>query len=69
MRVILVVLAIPLAVAVNVVRVTGTAILADHWEAIAFGFYHAFSGWLVFLTGLGALWLIALFLDRFEKGA
>lgn len=69
LRMILVVLAIPLAVAVNVVRVTGTAILADHWETAAFGFYHAFSGWLVFLIGLGALWLIALVLHGFEKGA
>jgi exosortase len=69
MRIALVVLAIPLAVAVNVVRVTGTAILADHWEAVAFGFYHSFSGWLVFLMGLCALWLIARVLHHFEKGA
>jgi len=67
MRIALVLLAIPLAVAVNVVRVTGTAILADHWEAIAFGFYHSFSGWLVFLMGLSALWLIARVLHHFEK--
>jgi exosortase len=67
-RIVLVVLAIPLAVAVNVVRVTGTAVLADHWEAIAYGFYHSFSGWLVFLMGFGALWLITGALHHFEKG-
>lgn len=68
-RVALLALAVPLAIAVNVVRVTGTAVLADHWAAIAFGFYHSFSGWLVFVVGFGALWLVALTLHHFEKGA
>lgn len=66
-RIALVLLAIPLAIAVNVVRVTVTAVLADHWEAIAYGFYHSFSGWLVFLMGLGALWLMSVALHYFEK--
>jgi exosortase len=69
MRLALVVLSIPLAIAVNVVRVTGTAVLADHWEEVAFGFYHSFSGWLVFLMGFGALWLVASILHHFEREA
>jgi len=58
-RVALVVLSIPLAIVVNVVRVAGTAILADYNHDFALGFYHAFSGWLVFVAGLGLLYLTA----------
>jgi exosortase len=58
-RVLLVLLSVPLAIAVNVVRVTGTAILADVRLDFAMGFYHAFSGWLVFILGFGCLWLLA----------
>jgi exosortase/archaeosortase family protein len=48
-----------LAIAVNVMRVTGTAILADYQPELAMGYYHSFSGWLVFLLGFGLLWLLA----------
>jgi exosortase/archaeosortase family protein len=44
---------IPIAIAVNVLRVTGTAILADHQPQLAMGFYHSFSSWLIFLVGFG----------------
>jgi exosortase len=57
-RVLLVVLSVPLAVAVNVIRVSGTAILADYHPEAAMGFYHSFSGWLVFLIGFSSLWCI-----------
>ena len=57
-RVLLCLLSVPLAIAVNVVRVTGTALLADYQPDLAEGFYHAFSGWLVFVLGFALLWLI-----------
>jgi len=63
-RMLLVVLSIPLAVGVNVVRVAGTAILADYNAELAIGFYHSFAGWLVFLAGFGALFVIAKLLSR-----
>jgi exosortase len=47
--------AIPIAIAVNVLRVAGTAIIADYHAEFAMGFYHSFSGWLVFLLGFAAL--------------
>jgi exosortase len=50
-RVLLVLLSAPLSIAVNVLRVAGTAILADYNEQFALGFYHAFAGWLVFVVG------------------
>jgi exosortase len=57
-RILLLLISVPLAIAVNVLRVTGTAILADYRPEFAEGFYHSFSGWLVFVLGFGALWLI-----------
>lgn len=58
-RLTLLVLAIPLAIAVNIVRVAGTAIIADYNQEFAEGFYHSFSGWLVFMAGFGGLYLLA----------
>jgi exosortase len=58
-------LSIPLAISVNIVRVTGTAIIADYHREIAQGFYHSFSGWLVFVAGFGAQYLLTLALARF----
>lgn len=63
-RLVLFAISIPLAVAINVVRVTATAILADYNQEFAMGLYHLFSGWLVFLAGLGVLYALALLLHR-----
>jgi exosortase/archaeosortase family protein len=63
-RVVLFLFSVPLAIAVNVVRVTGTAVLADHKPEFALGFYHAFSGWLVFTLGFAALWLTGKLLAK-----
>jgi exosortase len=60
--------AIPIAIGVNVLRVTGTAILADYRPEWAMGFYHLFEGWMVFLLGFAALFgvakLFSFLLDR-----
>ena len=58
-RTLLFLFAIPLSIAVNIIRITGTAILADFHEQFALGFYHSFSGWLVFLLGFGLLYSAA----------
>jgi exosortase len=63
-RVILAAIAIPLAIGINILRVAGTAIIADYDQEYAMGFYHSFSGWLVFVAGFGALYLIARLLRR-----
>ncbi len=71
-RVLLFVLSVPLAIAVNVVRVAGTAVLADYRMEFALGFYHMLSGWLVFVVGFGVLWLVgkAVFrVTRWERRA
>jgi exosortase len=56
-RLALLALSVPIAVAVNVVRIVGTASLVEHDERFAMGFYHAFSGWLIFVLGIGMLWI------------
>lgn len=64
-RITLLLLAAPLAIGVNIIRVAGTAIIADYNPALAEGFYHSFSGWLVFMAGFAALYLFAQILHRF----
>ena len=56
-RVGLFVLAIPIAILFNVIRVTGTALLAERDPDLAMGFYHSLSGWLIFVAGFGTLLL------------
>ena len=58
-RILLFALAVPLAIVVNVVRVAGTALIADYNQEFAEGFYHSFSGWLIFVAGFGTLYLCA----------
>jgi len=65
-RILLFLLSIPFAIAVNVLRVTGTALLADYKVELAMGFYHSFSGWLVFVAGFGVLWFAGKLLFRTE---
>ena len=66
-RVLLVVLAIPIAIGMNVLRVTGTAIIAEHNQQYALGYYHSFSGWLVFLVGFGFVALAAKVLHAWTE--
>ena len=46
-----------------------TAILADYDESFAMGFYHMFSGWVVFVGGLGLLYVTAMVLNRYLDGS
>jgi exosortase len=68
-HILLMVLSIPLGIAVNVIRVTGTAVLADYHLAFALGFYHIFSGWLVFLLGFSMLWMLGKLVFRATRTA
>jgi exosortase/archaeosortase family protein len=47
----IVVMSIPIAIAANAFRVTGTGVLANYWGVeAAEGFYHTFEGWLIFVV-------------------
>jgi exosortase len=57
--------AIPIAIVANAVRVAGTG-LAAHWfgRAAAEGFFHGFSGWLLFVTAFAALIAVQTLANR-----
>jgi exosortase len=67
MRAILFFSSIPIAIAANVLRVTGTAVLAEYRLDLAMGFYHSFSGWLVFVVAFGGLMLFCTGLRAMES--
>lgn len=58
-------LSIPLSIGINVLRIAGTAVIADYQETFALGFYHSFSGWLVFVCGFAVLYAFSLTLHRY----
>jgi exosortase len=61
-RILLAVVTIPIAIISNGLRVAGTGIAAHHFGAAAAeGFFHTFSGWLVFLTATMMLLAVGRF--------
>jgi exosortase len=60
-------LAIPAAIAINVVRVTATALMAREDPSLAEGFFHSFSGWVVFIVGFGLLYAVATGIAWIER--
>jgi exosortase len=64
-RAILVASAVPIAIAANAGRVAATGVLAHVFgEEVAQGFFHGFSGWLVFLAAFVLLCLEGVVLTR-----
>jgi exosortase len=60
-RVVLAVSSLPIAVAANVARIFGTGLCVQYWDPEkAMGFFHEFSGWLMFLVSLSCLYLVHL---------
>lgn len=56
---------IPIAVAANALRIFGTGICVQYWDPQkAMGFFHEFSGWLMFLASLACLYLVHLLMVR-----
>ena len=64
-KAILILSAIPIALLANILRVSGTGILAHFFgDRVARGFLHEFSGLTVFLFGLGLLFLVYSLLKK-----
>ena len=58
-RVILALASIPIAVTANVVRIVGTGLCVQYWDPDkALGFFHEFSGWVMFVISLVCLYLV-----------
>jgi exosortase len=61
---------IPIAIVANAARVTGTGVLAHYYGAeAAHGFFHTFSGWLVFAVAFLLLVGVARVLSRIPSRA
>lgn len=58
-RVALAVASLPIVVAANSLRIVGTGLLVQYWNPDkAEGFFHLFSGWLIFVASLTMLYLV-----------
>jgi exosortase len=63
--VILVVAAAPIAILTNALRVSGTGVLAHSYGTrVADGFFHSFSGWVIYITAAVLLFATGWILDR-----
>jgi exosortase len=63
-RVVLALASIPIAVAANSARIIGTGLCVQYWDPVkAMGFFHEFSGWLIFLVSLSLLYLVHKLMD------
>ncbi len=61
---------IPTALGVNALRVAGTGIIGNYWGAKwAEGFFHSFSGWLLFIAAAATMLGIGLVSARFRRAA
>ncbi len=58
-RVALALISIPVAVFANAVRIVGTGLCVQYWNPDkAVGFFHEFSGWLMFIVSLCCLYVV-----------
>ena len=58
-RTALVLASIPIAIATNAVRILGTGLCVRYWDPDkALGFFHEFSGWVIFLISLVCLYCV-----------
>jgi len=65
---ILVVAAVPIAILTNALRVSGTGVLAHYYGTrVADGFFHTFSGWVIYIAAALLLFATGWALDRFAR--
>jgi exosortase len=63
---ILVAAAVPIAILTNAARVSGTGVLAHYYGTkVADGFFHSFSGWVIYIVAAALLFATGWALDRF----
>jgi exosortase len=63
--VILVASAVPIAILTNALRVSGTGVLSHYYGTeVADGFFHSFSGWVVYIVAFLLLFAVGWLLDK-----
>jgi exosortase len=66
----LVLSAVPIAIFTNALRVSGTGVLAHYYGTqVADGFFHSFSGWVIYVVAFVMLFGVGLILDRAKPGS
>ncbi|HZE73339.1 MAG TPA: exosortase [Pyrinomonadaceae bacterium] len=64
---IIVLAAFPIAIFTNALRVSGTGILARYYGTkVADGFFHTFSGWVIYIVAFLLLFTVGWVIDRFN---
>ncbi|HEX6172516.1 MAG TPA: exosortase [Candidatus Binatia bacterium] len=64
---ILVLSAVPIAIFTNALRVSGTGVLAHYYGTrVADGFFHSFSGWVIYIVAFLMLFAVGMLLDRLK---
>jgi exosortase len=59
LRILLALVAVPIAVAANSLRIVGTGLLVQYWDPDkAEGFFHTFSGWIIFVVSILLLFAV-----------
>jgi exosortase A len=67
-RTLLILSTFPIAIIANAARVTGTGILAHYYgDKVAQGFFHGFSGWILFVVAFICLFVVGSLLSRVRK--
>jgi exosortase len=65
---ILVIAAVPIAILTNALRVSGTGVLAHYYGTrVADGFFHSFSGWVIYIVAALLLFTTGWLLDRVAR--
>ncbi len=65
--VIIVLSAFPIAIFTNALRVSGTGVLARYYGIqVADGFFHTFSGWVIYIVAFLLLFAVGWVIDRFN---
>lgn len=63
----IVVAAVPIAIITNAARVSGTGVLARYYGTeVADGFFHEFSGWVIYIAAFLLLFAFGWLIDRFN---
>lgn len=68
-RIVLALAAIPIAIAANALRIFGTGLCVEYWDpSKAAGFFHEFSGWVVFILSMALILLVHAMLCKIGGG-
>jgi exosortase len=64
---ILILAAVPIAILTNALRVSGTGVLAHYYgTGVADGFFHSFSGWVIYISAALLMFAVAWLVDWFD---